>query len=142
MARKNPEKKKVKIEKPIILKKEIGSNEFETFSPIKVIGNCRYIENYLGIRINTPDRKSLFYSITVADIDACFMEPLSVAFVYSQPDRMKDDKTQSGSCRMSKTQRSLNIVLDSGEHFFISKKDVQHCFKDILFVGKILQFTN
>lgn len=140
MGRKNPQLKKSKPEKKVILIKDVGTTDIMINSNIKVIGNCRYIENYLGVRINTPDRKSFYYSILASDVEACFNEPLSVAYVYNQPDRMKDEKVKAGSCRCSKTQRSLNILLDDGQRFFISKRDIEKCFKDIIATGNILQF--
>src|SRR5271157_4527288 len=75
------------------IEKEIGSTGFNPdsfkFKPnsnnitiLKAIGNCRYIENYIGIRINTDDKQSVYYKILVDDILKCFTEPLTVASVY------------------------------------------------------------
>ena len=148
MSRKNS-KEKIKL-KPFKVVKEVGSTEFSRpieqtgGSPIfSTVGNYRSIENFVGIRLNKSSHgftsASDYYLIYENDIQKCFSDSLSVAYVYFLPNRNDTEGIKEGTCRQSISGKALKVLLDSGRQLVLNKSGIEKCLENIYYIGSVLE---
>ena len=145
MSRKNS-KEKIKL-KPFKVVKEVGFTEFS--QPVEqtggnpvfcTVGNFRSIENFIGVRLNTPTKTlSEYYMMYHADITTILQDYLSVAYIYVLPNRLDTTGIKCGTYRQSGSGRAIKVLFDSGRQIILNRASIEKSLKNISYVGGVIE---
>lgn len=129
------------------LSKEVGALHFTPIEKIlnvdthfSVIGNCRVKNLNLEIRLNNNGEGSTYLSVPLAEIESCFENNLTVAYIYQRDNLTLVD----GACRASKSGKGLNCKLTkTGRLFTIARHIIRKCIEQPeSYIGNVIEFDN